>query len=158
MDDSMSANQGLLRTTCQIVSYLAWRLIDPAAVAKLFAFRTSNLPPSIEGGREIAVVRIRWMLVSKSRSCPGVSPLAHPLWFRLRLGLSIVALTVYTRSSYQRQPEFKQRRSITFPASSAVPTCHLQGQSRPALALSESPSSFLSTIFSIPPSSPARAT
>ena len=30
--------------------YLAWRLIDPAAEAKLFVFRTSNLPPSKEGG------------------------------------------------------------------------------------------------------------
>ncbi len=31
--------------------YLAWRLISPAAVAKLFNFRTSNLPPSKEGGQ-----------------------------------------------------------------------------------------------------------
>jgi len=30
--------------------YLAWRLISPAATAKLFSFRTSNLPPSKEGG------------------------------------------------------------------------------------------------------------
>jgi len=29
---------------------LAWRLTDPAAEAKLFVFRTSNLPPSKEGG------------------------------------------------------------------------------------------------------------
>jgi hypothetical protein len=32
--------------------YLAWRLIDPAAEAKLFSLRTSNLPPSKEGGEE----------------------------------------------------------------------------------------------------------
>jgi len=31
--------------------YLAWRLIDPAAEAKLFVFRTNNLPPSKEGGQ-----------------------------------------------------------------------------------------------------------
>jgi len=46
MGDSMSANRGALQTTCQIVSYLAWRLIDPAAEAKLFVLRTSNLSPS----------------------------------------------------------------------------------------------------------------
>jgi len=28
--------------------YLAWRLISPAAIAKPFSFRTSNLPPSEE--------------------------------------------------------------------------------------------------------------
>jgi len=39
-------------------SSFIWRedLISPAA-AKLFVFRTSNLPPSKEGGREIAIVR-----------------------------------------------------------------------------------------------------
>ncbi len=47
---------GVLQTTCQIVFYLAWRLISPLATAKLFVFITSNLPPSKEGGREIAVV------------------------------------------------------------------------------------------------------
>jgi len=31
--------------------YLASRLISPAAKAKLFSFRTSNLPPSKEGGQ-----------------------------------------------------------------------------------------------------------
>jgi len=30
--------------------FLAWRLIGPVAIAKLFIFRTSNLPPSKEGG------------------------------------------------------------------------------------------------------------
>jgi len=30
--------------------YLAWRLISPVAIAKLFIFRTNNLPPSKEGG------------------------------------------------------------------------------------------------------------
>jgi hypothetical protein len=30
--------------------YLAWRLISPVATAKLFSLRTSNLPPSKEGG------------------------------------------------------------------------------------------------------------
>jgi len=53
MDDLLSANRGALQTTCQIVFYLAWRLVDPAAEAKLFVFRTSNLSPSKEGGREI---------------------------------------------------------------------------------------------------------
>jgi len=47
----MSANRGALQTTCQIVFYLAWRLIGPVATAKLFSFRTSNLPPSKEGGQ-----------------------------------------------------------------------------------------------------------
>jgi len=31
--------------------YLAWRLIDPVAEAKLFSNRESNLPPSKEGGQ-----------------------------------------------------------------------------------------------------------
>jgi len=31
--------------------YLAWRLISPAAIAKLFIFSSSNLPPSKEGGQ-----------------------------------------------------------------------------------------------------------
>jgi hypothetical protein len=31
--------------------HLAWRSISPAALAKLFSFRTSNLPPSKEGGQ-----------------------------------------------------------------------------------------------------------
>ena len=43
-------NRVALRTTCQIVFYLAWRLTDPVAEAKLFVFGTSNLPPSKEGG------------------------------------------------------------------------------------------------------------
>ena len=50
MDNSKLINQGALQTTCQIVFYLAWCLIDPAAAkAKLFVFKTSNLPPSKEG-------------------------------------------------------------------------------------------------------------
>ena len=55
--------------------YLAWRLIGPAAVAKLFNFRTSNLPPSKEGGKgdcgranpmdvdDHKVVTLKWQLV-----------------------------------------------------------------------------------------------
>ena len=31
--------------------YLAWRLTSPVAIAKLFSFRTSNLPPLKEGGK-----------------------------------------------------------------------------------------------------------
>jgi hypothetical protein len=31
--------------------YLAWRLISPVATAKLFSFKTSNLPPSKEAGQ-----------------------------------------------------------------------------------------------------------
>jgi len=30
--------------------YLAWRLLSPVAIAKLFSNRESNLPPSKEGG------------------------------------------------------------------------------------------------------------
>jgi len=58
-------------------------LIGPAA-AKPFGFRTSNLPPSKRVGREIALVRIRWMLMSKRRFRSGVSVLSNALWFRRR--------------------------------------------------------------------------
>jgi len=51
----------------QIVFYLAGRLMDPAAEAKLLAFRTSNPPPSKAGGRVIAVMRIKRMLNSTRR-------------------------------------------------------------------------------------------
>jgi len=47
----MLPNPGAPQTTCQIVFYLAWCLIDPKAEAKLLVFRTSNLPPSKEGGQ-----------------------------------------------------------------------------------------------------------
>jgi len=67
MDDLLSANREALQATCQIVFYLAWRLISSVAVAELFTFRTSDLSPSKEGGREIAVVRIRWMLMGTRR-------------------------------------------------------------------------------------------
>ena len=50
MDDWKLINRGALRTKCQSGFYLAWRLIDPAAGAKLFVCETSNLPPSKEGG------------------------------------------------------------------------------------------------------------
>jgi hypothetical protein len=62
--ETMSANQSMFKTTCKTVFYLAWRLIDPAAELKLFVFRTSNLSPSKEGGREIAVMRNGWMPMS----------------------------------------------------------------------------------------------
>ena len=35
----------------RISQYLAWRLVSPVAIAKLFTFGTSNLPPSKEAGK-----------------------------------------------------------------------------------------------------------
>jgi len=44
---------------------LATDLIGPAVAAKLFSNRKSNLPPSKEGGREIAILRYRRCLVAE---------------------------------------------------------------------------------------------
>ena len=63
-DHSISNVQGCFEAGDK--SSLIWRedLISPVVAAKLFSNRKSNLPPSKEGGREIAIVRTEKMFGS----------------------------------------------------------------------------------------------
>jgi len=84
---NLPADPGSAQTTCQIVFYLAWRLIDPAEEAKLLAFRTSNLHPSKEPGQgdcgrvnQIAARRQKVLSLRRQPFChPSLVP-ATPGW------------------------------------------------------------------------------